>query len=170
MSDPGRQWKRVALVFGGLFVIAVLAMNMGNMGRENWPVQFQSNGERIYFTGMSSSGTPITSTGGTMHMQMHLGGCANCHGADRQGGRLMPKFWKVAPPLTPAALFKKHDEGSKDDGHGDHGSYSDTALRRAITKGQDPENKQLDPAMPRWSMSEQDLTDLINFLKSPARG
>jgi hypothetical protein len=43
-------------------------------------------------------------------------------------------------------------------------------LRRAITRGLDPDGKRLDPAMPRWSMSEQDLTDLVDFLKSPASG
>jgi len=40
-------------------------------------------------------------------------------------------------------------------------------LRRAITKGVDPGGKQLDPGMPRWSMAEQDLADLIDFIRSP---
>ena len=78
----------------------------------------------------------------------------------------MPRFWKAVPPLTPAALFEEDDDGSGDDGHGDHDGYSDAALRRAITEGLDPDGKRFDPVMPRWSMSEQDLADLIDFLKS----
>ncbi len=137
--------------------------------RENWPAQFQSNGERIYFTGTSSSGVRISAIGGGMHMQMHRGGCVTCHGADRQGSRLMPKFWKVVPPLTPAALFNMHDESSNNDGHGDHEEYDDTTLRRAITKGIDPSGEPLDREMPRWILAAQDIADLIEFLKSPVR-
>ncbi len=79
----------------------------------------------------------------------------------------MSSFWTAAPPLTPAALFKEHDDGSSDDGHGDHDGYDDATLRRAITEGLDPDGKQFDPVMPRWSMLEQDLADLITFLNSP---
>jgi hypothetical protein len=67
-------------------------------------------------------------------------------------------------------LFGEHDDGASDDGHGDHESYDDAALRRAITEGLDPGGNRLDPEMPRWSKSEPDLTDLIDFLKSPAAG
>lgn len=62
-------------VTGGLVLIGLLAgcdMGMGPMmGGRAIPVRFQSNGERIYFTGISASGHPITFTGGNMHIQMH---------------------------------------------------------------------------------------------------
>jgi mono/diheme cytochrome c family protein len=132
------------------------------------PSQFKSNGERIYFTATSTSRTAIRPVGGGMHMSMMGGGCVTCHGADRQGGRMMPQFWKSVPPLTPSALFGNHDEGAKDDGHGGHDVYTDETLRRAITQGIDPGGKPLDQAMPRWSMSPKDLDDLITHLKSPA--
>ena len=138
---------------------------MNNRGE--WPSRFQSNGERIYFTAMSASRRRINSRGGGMHMSMMGGGCVTCHGADRRGGRVMPRFWEVVPPLTPAALFDEHAEGEKEDGHGDHEGYTNETLRRAITQGVDPGGKSLDPAMPRWSMSTQDLDDLIAYLKSP---
>jgi len=137
--------------------------------RETWPVQFQNNGEQIYFTGTSSSGLRIGASGGGMHMRMHDRACVTCHGAERQGKRLMPWFWKVAPPLTPAALFGEHGETSKDDGHGDHDKYDDVTLRQAIAKGIDPSGAFLDREMPRWSMAERDMMDLITFLKSPVR-
>ena len=155
-------------VTGGLVLIGLLAgcdMGMGPMmGGQAIPVRFQSNGERIYFTGISASGHPITFTGGNMHIQMHGGGCVTCHDVDRRGGiRVMPRFWIVAPPVTPAALFGDHDEDNG--GHGDHQGYTVASLRRAITEGMDPSGKRLDAAMPRWSMSEQDLADLVQYLQ-----
>lgn len=133
----------------------------------DWPSQFQSNGERIYFTGSSASGLSINARGGNSHMSMMAGsnGCVTCHGADRQGGRQMPNFWKSAPPLTSEALFNSN---GGEDGHGDHDGYSDETLRRAINRGIDAGGKPLDEAMPLWSISKPDLDDLIAFLKSPA--
>lgn len=136
-------------------------------GHDDWPSQFQSNGERIYFSATSASGRRISPMGGGMHMSMMGGGCVTCHGADRQGGRMMPQFWKSVPPLTPTALFGDHDKGAKDDGHGGHDVDTDETLRRAITQGFDPDGKPLDQAIPRWSFSPQDLNDLIAHLKSP---
>ena len=177
MSEPEKRptWKFVVL--GGVLFIAIATVfgrgylfGFGpNADRENWPTEFQSNGERIYYTGSSSSGFRISANGGGMRMQMHNGSCVTCHGVDRQGTRLMPRFWKTAPPLTPAALFGGHDESSEDDGHGDHDKYDDATLQLAITRGIDPGGNLLDREMPRWSMNPQDLADLIGFLKSPVR-
>ncbi len=165
-----KQRIKILAVLGGILLIAIIAIYFGpDRDRESWPIQFESNGERIYFTGTSASGFPINANGGGMHMQMHSGGCVTCHGADRQGRRLMPRFWKVAPPLTPAALFNEHDEASEEGGHGDHEGYDDATLRRAITEGIDPGGSLLDREMPRWSMAAGDIVDIIEFLKSPAR-
>ncbi len=127
---------------------------------------YESNGERIYFTGIGSAGTPIPATGGStgmgMHRQMHGGGCAVCHGADREGRRLWPQFWVSAPALTATALFDDEHTG---DGHGDHNKYDAASLRRAITRGLDPSGKPLDSAMPRWQMSANDIEDLVAFLQ-----
>ncbi|MDI3326192.1 cytochrome c [Pontibacterium granulatum] len=123
------------------------------------PSSFSSNGERIYYTGKSQTGSVITYQSGTMHAQMHRTSCASCHGNDRKGQRLYPRFWIVAPPLTRLALFQDHD-----DGHGDHQSYDKESLKRAIRQGIDPSGEQLNSAMPRWQMSEEDMDDLVNFL------
>ena len=134
------------------------------------PAEFIANGERIYFTGSSESGNPIiarpsNSGMGGMHMRMHGGGCASCHGADREGQRMMPRFWIKAPALTPEALFGDDDHGGESDGHGDHDSYNIKSLRLAITTGIDPSGETLDSTMPRWSMADIDLNDLIEYLQ-----
>ena len=133
------------------------------------PTEFASNGERIYLTGVSASGKPISARGGDaamgMHRQMHGYGCATCHGVEREGRRLMPRFWIKAPALTGDALFGDDDHKQDSSGHGDHGSYDAASLRRAITEGVDPAGEPLDQAMPRWSMNESDLNDLIAYLQ-----
>ena len=159
-----------------LLFMSILFLTSCNGSYDHGPVNggigstaFVSNGERIYFTGTSASGLLISASGGGgpmsgMHRQMHGGGCASCHGADREGQRLWPQFWIKAPVLSVDALFgdDAHDEGG--DGHGDHASYDAESLQRAITRGLDPAGESLDQAMPRWSMSPSDLDDLITFL------
>ena len=39
-------------------------------------------------------------------------------------------------------------------------------FRLAVVKGQDPDGTRLKPDMPRWNISNNDLADLIAFLKT----
>ena len=39
-------------------------------------------------------------------------------------------------------------------------------FRLAVVKGQDPDGTQLKQDMPRWNISNDDLDDLISFLKT----
>ena len=124
--------------------------------------QYSSEGERIYFTGQSSSGSVIKAIGGHHHMQMHVGSCVTCHGADRMGGAFMwPRFWISAPPLTFDALAQEHNDGHS------HASYDAKALELAIIKGVRPDGEQLHESMPRWEMSASDLEALVHFLLEP---
>ena len=163
MTTPRILLGILVILVAGWFIFGTGPLS----GRDAWPTQFQSNGERIYFTGTSASGRSISPQGRGMHMQMMGGGCASCHGGDRQGRQLRPQFWKSAPPLTAAALFGEHGDDQAEDGHGDHDGYTDETLRRAIIRGVDPSEKALDPAMPRWSISEEDMGDLIAYLRGP---
>ena len=118
---------------------------------------FRSNGERIYFTSTSERGTAITYTGGPASSGwMMMGGqlaCVSCHGPDGRGGKhnmgMMQVMdskdirWSVLQPEFDAEKF-----------------------RLAVVKGQDPDGTQLKPDMPRWNISNDDLADLIAFLKT----
>jgi len=127
---------------------------------------FETNGEQIYFTGRSQAGPPITSTTpGMNHMRPRSMGCANCHGADGQGGRVtMMKTTIQAPDIRYNILT----EGDHDDeqGEGEHPPYSDQTIKVAITEGVDPSGAELSWGMPRWDMTEDQLDDLLNFLKT----
>lgn len=50
--------------------------------------------------------------------------------------------------------------------HQEHPPYTEETLKRAITRGLDPAGEPLDDLMPRWSISEADLNDLVAFLKT----
>jgi cytochrome c oxidase subunit II len=122
--------------------------------------QFASNGERIYFTSTSESGDPIWYENGPFHMRMPLD-CADCHGADGTGGRVtIMKRTFEAPDITWSRLTEPHD----DHGEEAHPPYDEQSLRRAIAAGMDPAGHEFDELMPRWSMSESDLDDLVEFL------
>ena len=158
--------KRIAWFAVFIFTVLLAACDnqSGHMGSQRIPGSFSSNGEQIYFTGVSNRNSKIQSVGGG-HMQMMGGACASCHGANRRGGaRMLPFFWVKAPPLLAESLFGNHDEGGN--GHGDHDSYDEMSIRKAIRTGIDPSGESLNDLMPRWRMTDEDMSDLVTFLRS----
>ena len=124
---------------------------------------FSSNGQRIYFTATSSSGQPITPEG--YSMMMHRIACADCHGPEGKGGRvsMMMQSFDV-PDITWSHLTEEeHEEG---EGHEEHPPYTEETVKIAITRGLEPSGEHLDDTMPRWRISDQDLDDLISYLKT----
>ena len=131
-------------------------------GQESGEGSFSSNGQRIYLTATSSSGEAINPEGFTM--MMHRVACADCHGPEGKGGTvyMMMQSFDV-PNITWSELTgQEHEEG----GHEDHPPYTEETLKRAITQGLDPAGQPLDEFMPEWQMSEQDLNDLVDFIKT----
>lgn len=159
-------FRAVRILFP-LLLLASCSPGDHHWERVDYPSEFVSNGQRIYFIGRSLSGSPIiANTGDSMmghHRQMHGGGCAGCHGINREGERLWPQFWIHAPALTASALLS---DDHAEHGHGDHGGYDDGTLRKAISDGLRPNGDALDGSMPRWSMSKEDLDDLVSYLMS----
>ncbi len=124
---------------------------------------FTSNGQRIYFTATSSSGDPITPEGFTM--MMHRITCAECHGPEGKGGAVYMMMQQFdVPDITWQHLTKEeHTEGGN---HEEHPPYTEETVKRAITEGLDPAGEPLESFMPRWQISQGDLDDLIDFLKT----
>lgn len=110
----------------------------------NAPLGSGSNGERIFKTGFNARGEPIPNS-----MMSGMGGCAMCHGIDGHGGQMMGR-------PEPCNTFKcLSAEG-----------FTEDLVKRAIIHGIDQNGKQLDLMMPRWQMSDNDLNDLITYLKT----
>jgi hypothetical protein len=117
---------------------------------------FNSNGEQIYFTSTSERGTAITYTGGNFSNNMMMNGqlaCASCHGPNGQGGRHSMGMMQVmdAKDIRWSVLQPEFDTEK---------------FRLAVTQGQDPDGTQLSTDMPRWSIGDEDLADLIAYLKT----
>ena len=126
---------------------------------------FQSNGEQIYLTGTSTSGKPIPATGGMMPGGYRS--CASCHGKDGKGreiSMMMHSF--TAPDIRYETLTSGHHHGEEADHEDEHPPYTDETITRAITKGLDPSGTPLDAPMPRWDMAEEDLGNLLEYLKA----
>lgn len=146
--------------------IALLLAGCGSFNRiigsggTDWGVgAFDSNGERIYFTATSERGTDITYTGGPSSngwMMMGGGGrlaCASCHGPDGRGGLHSMGMMEVmdAPDIRWTTLEDEFDPEK---------------FRLAVTEGQDPDGSLMSLDMPRWKISDDDLADLIDYLKT----
>lgn len=108
---------------------------------------------------------------GGSSMGLHGGmACATCHGPDGRGGRYLAMGEIETPDIRYAVLTGEEveaEEGHDDDGdeHG-HEPYTDDTIKQAITQGLEPDGAELNAFMPRWSMAEQDVNDLIEYLKS----
>lgn len=118
---------------------------------------FSTNGEQIYFTATSERGTAITYTGGPKSNGWMMGGgrlaCASCHGPDGGGG------------VHNMGMMQSMD--SKDIRWSVlQGEFDAEKFKLAVTQGQDPDGTQLNSDMPRWNISENDLADLIAYLKT----
>jgi hypothetical protein len=121
---------------------------------------FSSVGEQIYYTGTSSSGPRIT-----VQMPM-MGGrmaCVDCHGENGEGGTLRMMMGTVEVPNIQYEHLTEVDHG---EGADEHPPYNDETIKRAITEGFNPAGDRLDWPMPVWNMSDEQLNELIMFLKT----
>ncbi|MFQ5596267.1 MAG: c-type cytochrome [Anaerolineae bacterium] len=167
----------------GLILVACVALLVGGLGLrqmagpvwepfDRFPGQFRSNGEQIFFTATSDSGQPITAEMagmGAMHPGMMT--CATCHGTDGRGGRVNMRRPELAEGMmgtfeAPDIRYSTLTGGEHDDAHAEHPPYTDETIKRAITQGIDPAGEPLEWPMPRWRMSERDLDDLLDYLKT----
>ncbi|MHB0856800.1 MAG: c-type cytochrome [Anaerolineae bacterium] len=126
--------------------------------------RYASNGERIYWSATSERGTSVVpKLDGGMMMRRSLA-CVDCHGSDGRGGGVRFGMQIVEVPdiryevLTGESM--EHDEEEEE-----HPPFTDETIRRAITEGIDPAGEPLDWPMPRWRIAEEDLDDLIKYLK-----
>jgi mono/diheme cytochrome c family protein len=127
---------------------------------------YDSNGERIFFTGTDDVGERIRFSGAPWWFSMHGGGCAPCHGTDGRGGFPIMMGTKIPPNITYEELTEGEHEHHGEEGGEEHEVYTDELIKRAITEGLEPSGEPLDLTMPRWQMNDTDLNDLIDFLKT----
>jgi len=139
--------------------IALAVFSGGGAGR------FETNGERIYYTGSNQDGKRIVYRGGAASGMMMARGlaCASCHGSNAQGGQhQMYMLVMDAPDIRWSTLAAE----GEDEHAGTGGTYDLVAFRRAVIDGRHAGGEPLNDLMPRWSLSDTDLADLATFLQS----
>ncbi len=157
--------RSILILVAAVFLLAACLVNSPFQ-------QFESNGERIYYTGVNENGRRISYSSGSsggMMMNRRLT-CAACHGEDGKGGpHIMHMTTMDAPDIRYSALKGQtgaddHESTGHDDEHGSE--YSIETFTEAVVEGRHPDGARLSRDMPRWSMGEQDLADLFEFIKT----
>lgn len=161
--------RHARLVLGvTLILIGVVGLSLVGGGGSAPPRvwgEFDSNGEQIYYTGVSRRTGQVPFRGGPMWLRMRGGGCVACHGVDGRGGRPVMMGGKTPSDIR----YDRLTEGAHE-GHGpaeaEHPPYTDALIERAITEGVDPAGRPLDRTMPRWRLSDGDVEDLLAYLRT----
>lgn len=119
-------------------------------------------GKQIYLEGTSPGGGKITAYIGVDRIQLpgSAATCGSCHGPD---GRGRPEAGVIPSDITWDHLMKPY-------GHGhpmgrEHPAFTEASLKRCILNGEDPAGNRLDPSMPTYAMSVEDINALIAYMK-----
>ena len=122
----------------------------------------QERGKQIYFSGTSPSGGEITAYFGKDLLEIpgDNATCASCHGPDGLG---RPESGIIPLSVTWTYLMKPyghvHPDGLE------HAAFMPESLKRYMKEGIYPGEKRGNPAMPIYALSDQDLDDLVAFLR-----
>lgn len=116
----------------------------------------EKRGHHIYQHGESAAGRPITALVGGAELGAGIFACGSCHGAD---GRGVPEGSVEPSDLRWATLQKIVMTGRK------RPRYDNGRLARAIREGVDSAGNELSPVMPRFRIADEDLADLVVYLK-----
>lgn len=121
----------------------------------------EQRGRGIYLHGSVTGDKPIRALLGQSRepVDAALLACGNCHGHD---GRGRPEGGVVPPDVTRRALCKPY--GSTDRFGRHRPAYTESSLRRAVAMGLDSAGRTLDPAMPRYLATPEQMSDLIAYL------
>src|SRR5829696_1009140 len=120
----------------------------------------EKRGKAFYLRGESASGQEITALMGEIDVPATTLTCAGCHGARGEG---KTEGGVTAGTLTWSYLTKPY--GHNDEGGRKHPAFSEASFTRMLTAGHDPAGNKLAVAMPIYRMPQQDMADLISYLK-----
>lgn len=129
----------------------------------------EAQGESIYLKGMLSPDKPLE---GARENGIGVRGaeaaCVNCHLRSGLGSKEGALF---IPPVTAEYLFHDRAHGGKDpllpyveSMHGNRAPYTAATLARAIREGLDSDGRVMNYLMPRYALSDGDITALTAYL------
>jgi ABC-type branched-subunit amino acid transport system substrate-binding protein/cytochrome c553 len=122
--------------------------------------QQEKRGKAFYLRSQSSSGQEVTAFLGEIDVPASTLTCAGCHGARGEG---KTEGGVTAGNLTWSYLTKPY--GHADEGGRKHPAFSEGSFIRTLTAGLDPAGNKMSVAMPTYRMPQQDMANLIAYLK-----
>jgi ABC-type branched-subunit amino acid transport system substrate-binding protein len=120
----------------------------------------EKRGKAFYLRGESASGQEITAMMGEVDVPASTLTCAGCHGNRGQG---ITEGGVTAGNMTWAFLTKPY--GHSDDGGRKHPPFTESSFTRLLTAGLDPAGNKLAVAMPTYRMPQEDMANLVAYLK-----
>ena len=120
----------------------------------------QKRGKAFYLRGESASGQEITAMMGEIDVPASTLTCAGCHGMRGEG---ITEGGVTAGNMTWNFLTKPY--GHTDDGGRKHPPFTESSFARLMTAGFDPAGNKLAVAMPTYRMNQEDMANLIAYLK-----
>ena len=116
-------------------------------------------GQLIYSKGESPSGSPLFAVLGDTVVPATLMPCASCHGADGKGrteGGIVPS------EITWSALIRTRETDKALERR--RKAYDLNSLRKVLREGLDPDGNELGITMPRYQISDGDMSSLLAYL------
>lgn len=120
----------------------------------------EQRGKAFYLRGESASGQEVTAMMGEVDVPASTLTCAGCHGNRGQG---ITEGGVTAGNMTWAFLTKPY--GHADDGGRKHPPFTETSFAHLLSAGIDPAGNKVAVAMPTYRMSQEDMANLIAYLK-----
>jgi hypothetical protein len=173
---PARQSAWAALVMLGGSIALGLSL------AQSPPTPKVDLGRRIYRQGVLPSGQPVRATlQGDITIEGTQFNCLGCH---RRSGFGSSEGAAFVPPVTGPSLFQAKEPRRADlfrklyqevqpkrarariRDPRPRPAYTDETLAVALREGKDPTGRELDPLMPRYNLSDEDMGHLIAYLKT----
>ncbi|HEU4769775.1 MAG TPA: c-type cytochrome, partial [Pyrinomonadaceae bacterium] len=144
-------------ITGCLIAIGVPVVHSQNQRRE-LTLQ-EKRGKAFYLRGESASGQEITAMMGDVDVPASTLTCAGCHGNRGQG---ITEGGVTAGNTSWTHLTKPYGHH---DGVRKHPAFTESSFVRAMTAGIDPGGNKFAVAMPTYRMPQEDMANLIAYLK-----
>lgn len=159
-------------------LLSVLSIGASALAQEAAPsIQGELSseiGRAIYEKGRLPTGEPIAARSAAgQTLRGEAAACIVCH---RKSGMGMYEGSSLVPPISGPALFEgaqprrsvRHQTGNGtfiDHAFLRRSNYDETSLARAIREGINPNDEALAPLMPRYTLSDAQMSSVIAYLK-----
>ena len=138
----------------------VHSQNTANSTRRRELTPQEKRGKAFYLRGEDASGQEMMAKVEDLDVPARTLTCAGCHGSHGEG---KSEGGVEAGSLTWSSLIKPHEHFKPDVRK--HVAFSDSSFGRALTTGLDPSGNRMAAAMPTYPMSQEDVSNLIAYLK-----